>query len=268
VRDPSPDPRHGSIDPTIFVDSNGSPYLYWKSDGNAYGAPCHIYAQPLSANGTQLVGQPTSVLTNDQPWEGSVVEAPWVEKHDGFYYLYYSGNCYANASYAVGVARSTSPLGPFTKAPAPILHSNAQFSGPGHMAIVTAPDGQDYMLFHSWLAGHEGDGRPSGPFGSGGARPGRELLVNRVRWENGWPAVNDGTPAATDVGPSPDEGLPLPVKRAPAPHVARSGPFSWIAEIIDDALDAILGAIDGALGVARAAEDPTPGFVGALKRAR
>src|SRR5581483_3131112 len=183
---------------TIFVDSDGTPYLYYKTDGNAYGAPCQIVAQRLSPDGTRLVGSPTPVLTNDQPWEGAVVEAPWVEKRGGFYYLYYSGNSYANASYAVGVARSRSPLGPFVKDPSgPILHSNAQFSGPGHMAIVTDPSGQDFMLFHAWHAGHEGDGNG----------PGRELLVNRVTWRDGWPTVHDGTPAATDVGPAPaDEG--------------------------------------------------------------
>ena len=41
--------------------------------------------------------------------------------HGGVYYLFYSGNAYDTSRYAVGVAQSASVLGPFTKAPAPIL---------------------------------------------------------------------------------------------------------------------------------------------------
>ena len=44
-------------------------------------------------------------------WEGGVVEAPFMWKHDGRYYLFYSGNGYGGDKYAVGFATSTSLFG-------------------------------------------------------------------------------------------------------------------------------------------------------------
>ena len=45
-------------------------------------------------------------IQNDQPWEGPVVEAPFMWKHGGQYYLFYSGNGYVTPEYAVGYAVS------------------------------------------------------------------------------------------------------------------------------------------------------------------
>ena len=54
----------------------------------------------------QLAGEPKVVIQNDQPWEGPVVEAPFMWKLDGRYYLFYSGNGYVTPEYAVGYAVS------------------------------------------------------------------------------------------------------------------------------------------------------------------
>jgi beta-xylosidase len=51
------------------------------------------------------------LIENDAPWEGPLVEGPWVIKTNGYYYLFYSGNVYSTPNYAVGVARSTNFLG-------------------------------------------------------------------------------------------------------------------------------------------------------------
>ena len=32
----------------------------------------------------------TQLITNDQPWEGAVTEAPWMIRQNGFFYLFYS----------------------------------------------------------------------------------------------------------------------------------------------------------------------------------
>ena len=47
----------GSIDPSPFRDDDGTLYLLWKNDGNAIGAPTHIYAQRLSPRRLRLVGK-------------------------------------------------------------------------------------------------------------------------------------------------------------------------------------------------------------------
>ena len=54
----------------------------------------------------QLAGNPQVLIKDDQPWEGHIVEAPFMWKHDERYYLFYSGNEYKSPDYAVGYAVS------------------------------------------------------------------------------------------------------------------------------------------------------------------
>lgn len=142
------------------------------------GKPTPIYGQALSADGTSLVGNRATLITNDQGWEGPLVEGPFVVKKAGYYQLFYSANAYYNGTYAVGVARSQSPLGPYQKAGPPILKTNAAWVGPGHCSVVDTPDGDTYMVYHAWQAGHVA-----------GPGDGRLTLVDAVFWENGWPVV-------------------------------------------------------------------------------
>ncbi len=182
------DASMGMIDATEFADASGTPYLVWKADGNAVGKPTPIYGQQLSADGTALVGSRTQLIVNDRGWEGGVVEGPWVVRNSGDYYLFYSGNAYYNGTYAVGVARATSPLGPYQKAAAPILTSNGTWVGPGHCSVVDTPAGDTVMIYHAWQAGHV-----NGPGDQ------RLMLADAVVWSGGWPSV----PEAPSVGSRP-----------------------------------------------------------------
>lgn len=178
----------GMIDATHFTAADGTHYLVWKADGNAVGKPTPIYGQALSADGKALVGGRVTLMTNDLAWEGGVVEAPWVVRKDGMYYLFYSGNAYYNGTYAVGVARASSPLGPYTKAGAPILKTTSAWVGPGHCSVIDTPAGNSYMVYHAWQAGHVN-----------GPGDGRLLLVDAIVWSGGWPAV----PEAPSLGSRP-----------------------------------------------------------------
>lgn len=51
------------------VDSDGSKYLVWKSDGNNNGSPSRIWAQRLSDDGLHLIGTASELIQNDQKWE-------------------------------------------------------------------------------------------------------------------------------------------------------------------------------------------------------
>jgi GH43 family beta-xylosidase len=174
------DPSIGLIDPSEFEAPDGTRYLLWKEDGNAMGVPTPIRAQLLAPDGLSLVGRAVTLITNDQPWEGPLVEGPWMLVHDGAYYLFYSGNAFYNATYAVGVARADAPLGPFTKAPAPILSTDGAWVGPGHCSVLDLPDGETVMIYHAWQAGHVN-----------GPGDGRLPLVDRIVWQGGWPSVPD-----------------------------------------------------------------------------
>ena len=160
------------------INAPAGPYVLWKEDGNAIGKPTPINAQPLAADGLSLTGSPTRLITNDQAWEGAVTEAPFMVEETGTFYLFYSGNSYANATYAVGVASASAPTGPFTKASAPILVSGGAWVGPGHCAVVDTPAGDTVMVYAAWQAGCVDT-----------AGCGRLDLVDEVLWQGGWPGV-------------------------------------------------------------------------------
>lgn len=166
------DANMGLIDASEFTDGT-TPYLLWKEDGNAVGQPTPIHIQPLAADGLSLTGSRSTLITNDQSWEGAVTEGPFMIAHAGSYYLFYSGNSYANASYALGVAKCTSVTGPCTKPAGPIVTSTSTWVGPGHNSVVVGPGGDLYAVYHAWNAAHDA----------------RYPLVDQITWVNGWPAV-------------------------------------------------------------------------------
>lgn len=188
-------PGMGVIDPNFFRDpQTGKQYLIWKDDGNGAtpASATPLWIQELSADGLTRLGEPKALLRNDLPWEGNLVEGPWMTYHDGFYYLFYSANAYYDARYAVGVARSRSPWGPFEKKGPPILASNEAFTGPGHGSVVQGPDGNDYFVYHAWAAGKENQ------------QPGRRMMLDVLHWGvDGWPVINDGTPSSGPMSSAP-----------------------------------------------------------------
>jgi Glycosyl hydrolases family 43 len=130
----------GSIDPRVFVDADGQPYMVWKSDQNARSdtANTQIYSQPLSADGMHLLGQPTVIFGPDEHWQGHIVEAPELVLVRGSYYLFYSGGWFNQPAYSIGAARCSGPLGPCADTSAsPLLGSNAQGQGPGEESVFS-----------------------------------------------------------------------------------------------------------------------------------
>jgi beta-xylosidase len=144
----------GAIDPSCFIDDDGSRYLVWKNDGNSKGQDTWLWVQKLRADGLSLQGQPTRLLKQDQTWEGSLIEAPTLWKHGGKYYLFYSANGYGGCRYAIGYAVSDSLLGPYVKPrDVPFQASTGDVCGPGGEDIVPANDGRTWMAYHYWAKG-------------------------------------------------------------------------------------------------------------------
>lgn len=182
----------GSIDPSPFRDGDQL-FLYWKNDGNCCGQPTYLYVQPLAPDGLSLAGEPTRLVRNDAPWEGSVVEAPTMVRHDEDYFLFFSGNSYGGLEYAVGYALCESPRGPCQDAETnPILASKADAPplvvGPGHQEVVEA-GGETWMLYHAWEVL------------SNGTRGNRRFMwLDRLEWPGGQPDVIGPT---VDPQPAP-----------------------------------------------------------------
>jgi hypothetical protein len=114
-----------------------------------------IFAQPLSADGQRLEGERKVVLENDQPWEAHLIEGVWVSKHAGRFYLFYAGNDFSTAHYAIGAAVADDPLGPWRKT-GPLLRSSRDWIAPGHPSAATGPDGEPWLFLHAYAPGSVG----------------------------------------------------------------------------------------------------------------
>ncbi|PYK60691.1 MAG: xylosidase [Verrucomicrobia bacterium] len=183
----------GSIDPMAVTVEKDERWLIWKEDGNSRKRPTIIWAQQLSGDGTKLVGEMRELIRNDVPWEGAVVEGPFVLRRRDWFYLFYSGSgcCGRGCAYALGVARSRALPGPWEKNPAnPILSGNEHWKCPGHGSIVTDERRRHFLLYHAYDV-------------ETFVYTGREMLLDEVKFgDDGWPTINDGKgPSA--VAPSP-----------------------------------------------------------------
>ncbi len=174
----------GSIDPQPLVDSDGTPYLYWKSNAGQSPAPASIWAAVLSPDGLSLASGPQIVLTQDQAWE-STVEGPDMVDASGSYVLFFSGGAWAGAGYGVGYADCAGPLGPCTEpTDAPILHSDPARLGPGGESLFQDATGGWWMAYHAWDGPASDYSYAQGDF--------RSLWIAPVTFSGGTPSVAAG----------------------------------------------------------------------------
>jgi beta-xylosidase len=173
----------GSIDGVLIRDEKDVPYLVWKEDGNSRGLPTPIWAQQLNEARTAFAPGTTrkQLIVNDVPWEGAVVEGPYLMKRDGWYYMFYAGGacCGRECTYGEGVARSRSLLSGWEKHPQnPIVRTNAEWKCPGHGTVVTDTSGQSYLLYHAYNTRNT-------------VYVGRQTVLDPITWgEDGWPSVS------------------------------------------------------------------------------
>ena len=190
---------NGAIDPMLFVDPTGQPWLLWKDMGFGRG----IRIQPTNPDGTRLVGRSTLLIHPDQPWELGVTENPYMVAHNGSYYLFYSGGhcCKPPCSYAVGVASAPSPTGPFVKEPSSQrFGTNDEWECPGAATLIDDPDGETFFAYHAYRPGQE--------------YLGRQTLLDHFSWDDGpWPVLGDGS------GPTAEAAAPAgAAQRPPGPY--------------------------------------------------
>ena len=165
--------RGGSIDPSPFVDADGTAYLLWKSDDNAVDGTASLWGAPLESDGRALAGPPVELLRHDQPWEDPLVEAPSLARLDGgTYVLFYSGGWWESDRYGIGYATGPAPLGPFSKETLdrPWLGSEPGLAGPGGGEVFRDAGGDFRMAFHAWTPPRVG-------YHAGGAR---SLWIERL----------------------------------------------------------------------------------------
>lgn len=139
-------PIGGSIDPSPFVDADGSLHLVWKSDGLD-----RLWSAPLRADGLAFTGPPSVLLAPDQGWEHGIVEGPSMTLANGRYYLLYSGGRWDTSGYAIGYAVCATVNGPCTKPQnGPILASHGAIAGPGGGEVFTDTSGNRWLAYHAY----------------------------------------------------------------------------------------------------------------------
>lgn len=140
-----------AIDAHLFRDTDGRLYLYIVQ------LPGFRITVRKMASPTEATGEPRVILQPRSDWEtrnGHVTEGPWMIKHDGRYYLIYSGSGANTPDYAVGYATSDSPLGPFIRAKNnPIIRRSDGLFGPGHGCAIRDGDGQWWHVYHQKRTG-------------------------------------------------------------------------------------------------------------------
>ena len=186
-----------NIDPMVFQDvKSGKNYMYWGSGHES------IKIQELSDDllnfkqGSEVkeIIHPVNG-TNPDNYE-KLIEGAWLTKRNDFFYLFYSGDncCGENAHYAVMVARSQRPEGPFEKyqnekGNPVILKQNKNWLAPGHNSVVTDQKGTDWIMYHA-----------IDPYNK---EKGRVFLMDKITYQNGWPIIKGGSPSNKQL-PSPN----------------------------------------------------------------
>ena len=145
------------IDPFVFFDNDGTPYLYHVrlQNGN------RIFVARMADDLTSIDASTLTECITATPgsWEDTqsvswtVVEGPTVIRVEDSYYMFYSANDFRNPDYCVGVATAKSPLGPWIKSDAPIIHrSDIGLNGTGHGDLYKDVDGDYWYVFHTHVS--------------------------------------------------------------------------------------------------------------------
>ena len=161
------------IDGHIFVDNDGTPYLYFDKVGVTNSSSRRylsglVYGVRLKSDLSGIDGKPVLCVQADQPWElpengrSRCNEGSFVFRHAETYYMTYSANHYAEPFYGIGYATAPSPLGPWKKSAAnPLVSQKPELgiSGPGHNCVIKSPDGTElFVVYHT----HADPAKPGG----------------------------------------------------------------------------------------------------------
>jgi len=179
-----------AIDGNLVEDDDGTP---WLAFGSFWGGLKLVRlredrlrpAEPQQWH--TLAKRARSILVDDAEPEPGAIEAPFVFKRDGWYYLFVSyDHCCrgAKSDYRIMVGRSRTLTGTYLDrdgqrmdqgGATEVLRGTPRWPGPGHNSAYSF-DGRDYLVFHAYDA--EDGGLP-------------KLKVLPMTWDGeGWPVVD------------------------------------------------------------------------------
>ena len=168
-----------AIDPAVFTDTDGTPYLYW-GNGSAFVVPL---------NPDMVSFDPAKVRRIDGL--DGFGEGMFVRERGGTYHLTWSIGAYTSSDYRVGYATATSPAGPFTNRGVILSKDERQgILGTGHDSVLQIPGTDEWVMAYHRFGIPGGDGMH------------REIAIDRL------PITPDGlfgrvTPTLTGLPPRP-----------------------------------------------------------------
>lgn len=195
-----------AIDPNLVFDKKGTPYLsfgsFWEGlklvqlqkDLKILSEDPDKLLTIASRKKDPTAPNPPSIDDNPKDAGGNAIEAPFIFKRGGYYYLFASVDycCKGiNSTYKMIVGRSKNIRGPYLDSAGVrmdraggtlVMEGNKDWFGVGHNAVYTF-DGRDYLIFHGYDAKDEGKSK---------------LRIETLKWDaQGWPVVVKEEPVAT-----------------------------------------------------------------------
>jgi beta-xylosidase len=182
-----------AIDAHPFCDDDGRWYLYYARDfldsSHAIRPGTALMVARMKSM-TELADPGAVILRAQHDWQRfeqnraiyggtydwHTLEGPFVRKHDGRYYCFYSGGRWENETYGVDYAVADHVLGPYSDegnehGPRVLRTVQGELIGPGHNSIVRGLDDEDYLVYHAWDAGMTA----------------RRMFIDRLIWTNNGP---------------------------------------------------------------------------------
>lgn len=185
----TPADDYNAIDPAFFADEDGG---QWLSFGSFWTGLKLFRLDPASGKPRRLDEKPIAIASRPVPAGApSIVEAPYIFAHGGWYWLLasYDYCCKAAAStYYTVIGRAKRVEGPYLGKDGSAmlrgggtillradLQETQRFRGPGHPGHFRDRDGVDYVVYHAYDRDH--GGVPT-------------LRLARLRWgPDGWPVA-------------------------------------------------------------------------------
>jgi arabinan endo-1,5-alpha-L-arabinosidase len=170
-----------AIDPNLVIESRDRLWLAW---GSFWGGIKMRRIDPDTGKLSRDHPEMYSLASRPrQPPIGGSVEAPFLFKRGGWWYLFVSfDRCCrgAGSTYNVVVGRSKQIVGPYHDRAGKLMTDGGgtlvidattpDWRGPGHQAVFR-DRGRDYLVFHAY---HGASGRP-------------HLHISTLAWPDGWP---------------------------------------------------------------------------------
>ncbi|RUN75924.1 glycosyl hydrolase family 43 [Sphingomonas sp. TF3] len=152
-----------NIDPTVMIDDDGTPYIYWGTFGQLRGMA--LARDMITPTGREIRVDGLK----------GFFEAPWLMKRKGVYYMLYAGNIAGPTSdctpavYHACIAYGTasSPLGPWTYRGVILKPVSSTTSHSGAVEFK----GQWYLAYHTADA-------------VGGGHFRRSVALDRIEWDD------------------------------------------------------------------------------------